>query len=75
MTTVTETAGNAPLRTPPSRGALSRSVRDSLVVAKRNLIRMLRIPNPVRQGGLGFTSPHRRDMQVSRLGARKEQAA
>ncbi|MEU5018286.1 ABC transporter permease [Streptomyces angustmyceticus] len=44
---MTETAGNAPLRTPPSRGTLSRSVRDSLVVAKRNLIRMLRIPEVV----------------------------
>nr|WP_260639766.1 ABC transporter permease [Streptomyces angustmyceticus] len=44
---MTDTAGNAPLRTPPSRGALSRSVRDSLVVAKRNLIRMLRIPEVV----------------------------
>ncbi|MFC9227975.1 ABC transporter permease [Streptomyces decoyicus] len=47
MTTVTEAAGDARTRTPQPRGGLSRSVRDSLVVAKRNLIRMLRIPEVV----------------------------
>ncbi|MET9293713.1 ABC transporter permease [Streptomyces sp. NPDC003077] len=32
---------------PQARGAISRSVRDSLVVAKRNLVRMLRIPEMI----------------------------
>ncbi|MEJ8650264.1 ABC transporter permease [Streptomyces sp. MS1.AVA.3] len=44
---MTEAAGDARTRTPQPRGGLSRSVRDSLVVAKRNLIRMLRIPEVV----------------------------
>lgn len=56
MTTVSETAGDSPVRTARPRGGVSRSVRDSLVVAKRNLIRMMRIPNRVRPSGLGFTS-------------------
>lgn len=47
MTTVTEAADTAPIRPPRPRGGFSRSVRDSLVVAKRNLIRMLRIPEVV----------------------------
>ncbi|MFH9867157.1 ABC transporter permease [Streptomyces lydicus] len=47
MTTVTETAGGAPAPTPQARSGVSRSVRDSLVVAKRNLIRMMRIPEVV----------------------------
>ncbi|MFG3115145.1 ABC transporter permease [Streptomyces sp. NPDC048197] len=45
--TATGGAGGTPLGAPPSRGGLSRLVRDSLVVAKRNLIRMVRIPEVV----------------------------
>ncbi|MFC8509802.1 ABC transporter permease [Streptomyces sp. NPDC057411] len=42
MTTLTDTV------TPPKpRGALAQSVNDSLVVAKRNLIRMMRIPEMI----------------------------
>lgn len=44
MTTVTDTPKPAPIR---SRGAIGRSVADSLVVARRNLIRMVRIPEMV----------------------------
>ncbi|WP_432002538.1 ABC transporter permease [Streptomyces sioyaensis] len=47
MTTATEAAGGAPVRTVRPRGGVSRSIRDSLVVAQRNLIRMLRIPEVV----------------------------
>lgn len=47
MSTMTEAAGDARIRTPQPRGGFSRSVRDSLVVAKRNLIRMIRIPEVV----------------------------
>jgi hypothetical protein len=47
------------------------SVRDSLVVAKRNLIRMSRIPDPVRSCQSGSISPRIQDLHVS---ARKEQA-
>jgi hypothetical protein len=35
----------------------SQSVRDSLVMAKRNLVRMTRIPNLVRPSRPGFISP------------------
>ncbi|MFI8289008.1 ABC transporter permease [Streptomyces sp. ms191] len=42
MTTLTDTAA-----APRQRGALTQSVSDSLVVAKRNLIRMTRIPEMV----------------------------
>ncbi|MFF8813422.1 ABC transporter permease [Streptomyces pactum] len=35
------------LYTPPERGRIARSVRDSLIVARRNLIRMVRIPEVV----------------------------
>ncbi|QNE75356.1 hypothetical protein F0344_12660 [Streptomyces finlayi] len=42
---------------------------DSLVIARRNLIRMSRIPNLVRQGGFQFNSSGRHDL---RLSARKE---
>ncbi|MEU9500488.1 ABC transporter permease [Streptomyces sp. NPDC048196] len=45
--TATGGAGGTPLGAPPSRGGISRLVRDSLVVAKRNLIRMVRIPEVV----------------------------
>ncbi|MFD9812941.1 ABC transporter permease [Streptomyces sp. NPDC059080] len=44
MTAATETA---PLGAAPARNAVGRSVRDSLVVAQRNLIRMMRIPEVV----------------------------
>ncbi|MGY0018309.1 ABC transporter permease [Streptomyces sp. cg35] len=42
MSAVTDTA-----RTPRAAGGIGRSVRDSLVVAKRNLIRMTRIPEMI----------------------------
>ncbi|MEV5599245.1 ABC transporter permease [Streptomyces sp. NPDC052496] len=45
MSTVTHPAPRVGV--PKRRGAVSQSVRDSLVVAKRNLIRMLRIPEMV----------------------------
>ncbi|HEY5835287.1 ABC transporter permease [Streptomyces sp.] len=45
MTTVTETA-RATLA-PTARGGLAQSAHDSLVVAKRNLLRMMRIPEVV----------------------------
>ncbi|WP_399199690.1 hypothetical protein [Streptomyces sp. WAC 06725] len=54
MTTVTPAAPRVGV--PKRRGAISQSVRDSLTVAKRNLIRMLRIPNRVRPSQLAFTS-------------------
>ncbi|MFC9943634.1 ABC transporter permease [Streptomyces pratensis] len=44
MSAVTDARDLAPLK---SRGAISRSVADSLVVARRNLIRMSRIPEMV----------------------------
>ncbi|PNE39229.1 ABC transporter permease [Streptomyces noursei] len=47
MSAVGHAADETPTRTPRSRGGLTRSVRDSLVVAQRNLIRMLRIPEVV----------------------------
>ncbi len=51
MTAVTDTVrGTAPAH------PMGQSVRDPLVVAKRNLIRMSRIPNPVRPCWSGFTS-------------------
>jgi hypothetical protein len=49
--------------------AVSQSFRDSMVVAKRNLIRMSRIPNPVRSCRSGSISPLLRD---GRLDALKE---
>jgi hypothetical protein len=51
MTAVTDT-----VRRPAPGHPLRQSVRDSLVVAKRNLIRMSRIPDPVRPCWSGFTS-------------------
>ncbi|MBL1088684.1 MULTISPECIES: ABC transporter permease [Streptomyces] len=45
--TATGDAGGTPLGAPAPRGGISRLVRDSLVVAKRNLIRMARIPEVV----------------------------
>jgi ABC-2 type transport system permease protein len=46
--TVTATGDRAPAQTvPPSGGGFWQAVSDSLIVAKRNLIRMLRIPEVV----------------------------
>ncbi|MGP4003229.1 ABC transporter permease [Streptomyces sp. 8N706] len=45
MSAVTDTAPRP--AAPQTRGALGQSVRDSLVVAKRNLIRMARIPEMI----------------------------
>ncbi|MFH8406872.1 ABC transporter permease [Streptomyces sp. NPDC018019] len=45
MSTVTEAAPRVGV--PKRRGAITQSIRDSLTVAKRNLIRMLRIPEMV----------------------------
>ena len=66
MSAVTDTA-----RVAASGNPLSRSVRDSLVVAKRNLIRMTRIPDPVRSYRSDCTSPRTRDRQPNFF---KEQA-
>ncbi|WP_351233981.1 ABC transporter permease [Streptomyces sp. NPDC002133] len=46
MTTVQE-AADRPLAAPVPRGGIAQSVSDSLVVAKRNLIRMTRIPEMI----------------------------
>ncbi|OLZ70869.1 integral membrane transport protein [Streptomyces sp. IMTB 2501] len=60
MTTVTEA-----VRVAPPGNPLSRSFHDSMVVAKRNLIRMSRIPDPVRSGRSGFISSRTRELHVS----------
>ncbi|MFE7610760.1 integral membrane transport protein [Streptomyces celluloflavus] len=66
MTTVSDAAQ---VRAAQPGGGPGRSVRDSLVVAQRNLIRMKRIPNRVRPSQLSFSS------EVRRLNAAgKEQA-
>lgn len=44
-----------PTAGPRPAGGIGQSVRDSLVVAKRNLIRMSRIPNPVGAPSLSCT--------------------
>ncbi|MFD7976681.1 hypothetical protein [Streptomyces sp. NPDC059071] len=44
MTALTDTAAR-----PKARGAITQSIADSLIVTKRNLIRMMRIPNLVRR--------------------------
>ena len=59
------------VRVAPPANPVSQSIRDSLVVAKRNLIRMSRIPNPVRSGRSGSTSSRGAELHVS---ARKGQA-
>ena len=46
---------------------IGRSIRDSLVVAKRNLIRMGRIPNPVRSSRPDFISSRIRDRRPDTL--------
>ena len=66
MSAVTDTVQVAAPANP-----VGQSIRDSLVVAKRNLIRMSRIPDPVRSCWPGSISPRIRDLHVS---ARKEQA-
>lgn len=40
-------SGTAPTRAPRSSGGIGQSVRDSLVIAQRNLIRMTRIPEMI----------------------------
>lgn len=57
-----------PAAGPTPAGGIGQSVRDSLVVAKRNLIRMSRIPDRVRSSQLGSTSG------IRRADAGKEQA-
>ncbi|TGA90689.1 hypothetical protein [Streptomyces sp. MZ04] len=57
-----------PAAGPRPAGGIGQSARDSLVVAKRNLIRMSRIPDRVRSSRLGSTSG------IRRSNARKEQA-
>ncbi|WP_030929796.1 hypothetical protein [Streptomyces sp. NRRL S-646] len=59
------------VRVAPPANPVSQSIRDSLVVAKRNLIRMSRIPNPVRSYRPGSISSRTRDLHVS---AGKERA-
>lgn len=61
MSAVTDTAPGT--RAPQPRGGLSQSVTDSLVIAKRNLIRMARIPNPVGTASLSCSSPPQRPDQ------------
>jgi hypothetical protein len=53
------------------QGTVVQSVRDSLVIARRNVIRMTRIPNPVRSSQSGSISPRVRDRRPN---AMKEQA-
>ena len=62
MSAVTDAA---PVAAPSS--ALGQSVHDSLVVAKRNLIRMSRIPNPVREYRSDCTSLRNRDRRPNAL--------
>jgi hypothetical protein len=50
---------------PAGRGGLAQSVHDSFVVARRNLIRMTRIPNPLRPVGFRSISPGARNLHVS----------
>ncbi|AOR32413.1 integral membrane transport protein [Streptomyces fodineus] len=61
------TAVSEAVRVAPPGNPLSRSVRDSMVVAKRNLIRMSRIPNPARSYRSGFISPRIRDDRANSL--------
>ncbi|MFD7002452.1 integral membrane transport protein [Streptomyces mirabilis] len=66
MSAVTE---SVPAAAP--QGAVVQSVRDSLVIARRNVIRMTRIPNPVRSSQSGSISPRIQDRRPNAL---KEQA-
>ena len=54
-------------RAPRPSGGPAQGVRDSLAVAKRNLIRMVRIPDPVRSYRSVFISPRIRDQQLNAL--------
>ncbi|GGZ04813.1 hypothetical protein GCM10010300_55930 [Streptomyces olivaceoviridis] len=69
MSAVTETA---PVAAPGN--PVGRSVRDSLVIARRNLIRMGRIPDCVRSYRSGSILPRAWDLRVSGLETWKEQA-
>ncbi|MFD8230424.1 integral membrane transport protein [Streptomyces sp. NPDC059696] len=60
MSAVTDT-----VRVAPAANPVSQSIRDSMVVAKRNLLRMSRIPNPVRSGRSGLISSRTRELHVS----------
>ncbi|MCX4421798.1 integral membrane transport protein [Streptomyces mirabilis] len=53
------------------QGTVVQSVRASLVIARRNVIRMTQIPNPVRSSQSGSISPRVRDRRPN---AMKEQA-
>ncbi len=53
------------VRVAPSTNPISQSLRGSMVVAKRNLIRMSRIPNPVRGASIQFSSPRAHGWRVS----------
>ncbi|MFD9267651.1 hypothetical protein ACFWB1_24325 [Streptomyces goshikiensis] len=53
----TTTSPTPELAAPRPRGGVVQSVNDSLVMAKRNLIRMSRIPNPVRGDSIRSESP------------------
>ncbi|WP_079056207.1 integral membrane transport protein [Streptomyces caeruleatus] len=53
------------VRVAPAANPFSQSVRDSMVVAKRNLIRMSRIPNPVHGASIRFSSPRAHGQRVS----------
>jgi hypothetical protein len=61
MTATTLTSGAVPR---PIRGVIG-MLRDTWVVAKRNLRRMTRIPNPVRPSRSGFTSARGRSIDVT----------
>ncbi|MCX5177308.1 hypothetical protein [Streptomyces virginiae] len=50
------TSPNGELAAPRPRGGVVQSVNDSLVIAKRNVIRLSRIPNPLRPVGFQFNS-------------------
>ncbi|WP_241990064.1 MULTISPECIES: hypothetical protein [unclassified Streptomyces] len=55
----------APTSAPRPGGGIGQSARDSLIIGKRNLIRMTRIPNRLRSGGFQFNSVGRHDLRVS----------
>ncbi|MFH8659977.1 integral membrane transport protein [Streptomyces afghaniensis] len=60
MSAVTDT-----VRVAPATNPVSQSIRDSMVVAQRNLIRMSRIPNLAGAYPSRFTSPRVRGQHVS----------
>ena len=59
------------VRVAPTGNPVSQSFRDSMVVAKRNVIRMSRIPDPVRSCRSGSISSRSGELHVS---VRKGQA-